>query len=124
VKKLISLTLVFALFFQFSVKIGVVGYFMLNQEYIENVLCINRDKPELNCKGRCQLKKQLQKSEANERKLPFTSVKEIIEIVVFCEALEIAFKPVLAPQHANRFFSYPFVCIEASLDAPFHPPRV
>jgi hypothetical protein len=32
----------------------------LNKEYIAKVLCINRDKPELACEGKCHLRQQLQ----------------------------------------------------------------
>ncbi len=35
-----------------------VDYF-LHKKYIEENLCINRDKPELNCHGTCHLKKEL-----------------------------------------------------------------
>lgn len=34
----------------------------VNKEYIANVLCENRDKPQLACEGKCYLKKQMKKS--------------------------------------------------------------
>ena len=33
-----------------------------NYEYFSKVLCINRDKPKLKCNGKCQLTKELKKS--------------------------------------------------------------
>lgn len=43
-------------------------YYNLNQEYIINVLCENKSKPELKCKGKCFLKKELKKStEENDK---------------------------------------------------------
>jgi len=33
--------------------------FLLNQEEIAEQLCENKDKPELNCEGRCVLKKRM-----------------------------------------------------------------
>lgn len=34
----------------------------LNYDYIAKVLCINRDEPELNCNGKCQLAKEIKKT--------------------------------------------------------------
>ncbi|RMH65462.1 MAG: hypothetical protein D6677_02410 [Calditrichaeota bacterium] len=33
----------------------------LNKAYIASTLCVNKDKPEMHCEGRCHLKKELQK---------------------------------------------------------------
>ncbi|MCU0442488.1 MAG: hypothetical protein MUE96_08825 [Bacteroidia bacterium] len=123
-KKVLSILLVLALFFQFSIKIGIVGYFIIHQDYIEKYLCINRDRPELECKGKCQLKKQLQKEAENERKLPSSSVKEIIETLVFFESHTITAGLFLNQQPQIKLFAYSFSCINATLDTPFHPPCV
>ena len=37
--------------------------FELNREYITQVLCVNRSKPELSCLGKCYLKKMQKKAE-------------------------------------------------------------
>jgi hypothetical protein len=34
----------------------------LNKKYIAEVLCENKDKPEMHCNGKCHLKKQLKKA--------------------------------------------------------------
>lgn len=44
-----------------------VEYF-LNKEYIVEFLCINKDKPELKCDGKCHLAKQIKKQQENEPK--------------------------------------------------------
>ena len=38
----------------------------LNKKYIAEVLCENKDKPEMHCNGHCHLKKQLKKANAME----------------------------------------------------------
>lgn len=45
-----------------------VDYF-INYGYIVAELCVNRDKPELECNGKCYLTEQL--AEASEEELPF-----------------------------------------------------
>ncbi|ELR71084.1 hypothetical protein C900_03048 [Fulvivirga imtechensis AK7] len=41
--------------------------FKINQDYIARVLCINRDKPELNCNGHCILMQKLKKTQETEQ---------------------------------------------------------
>ena len=41
--------------------------YTLNQKYIAEVLCINKDKPQLDCQGTCYLNKQLQKENTPEQ---------------------------------------------------------
>lgn len=53
-------TLFLLLIFQ---QAWVVVYFKLNQVAIEKTFCINRDKPELQCQGKCHLKKELQETD-------------------------------------------------------------
>ena len=43
------------------------GY-VLNQDYIAEFLCINKDKPELACHGKCHLVKQIEKQQENDSK--------------------------------------------------------
>lgn len=43
--------------------------FKLNQESIAEAHCINKDKPEMNCDGKCYLKKQLEKTKKDKKPL-------------------------------------------------------
>ena len=36
-------------------------------DYIKNELCVNKDEPELSCKGKCYLKKELAKASDSEK---------------------------------------------------------
>ena len=42
--------------------------YAINYDYISKVLCINKDKPELNCNGKCQLMKELKQQEEDDFK--------------------------------------------------------
>ncbi len=42
--------------------------YKINYEYISEVLCINKEKPSLNCNGKCHLKKELDKAAKEEKK--------------------------------------------------------
>ena len=47
-------------------QVLIVGQFIVNQDLIAEELCENKDKPEMECNGKCYLKKELEKDE--ERK--------------------------------------------------------
>ncbi|MAU15066.1 MAG: hypothetical protein CMH46_05945 [Muricauda sp.] len=51
--------------------------YVVNQDYIAEYLCVNKDKPMLNCNGKCYLSKMLQE-EQNEKQqnLPAIDLKE------------------------------------------------
>ena len=40
--------------------------FKLNQDYITKVLCINREKPQLECNGQCVLMQKMQKAQESD----------------------------------------------------------
>ncbi|WP_203256028.1 hypothetical protein [Hyunsoonleella ulvae] len=40
--------------------------YIINQDYIAEFLCINKDKPEIQCNGKCHLVKQIEKQKEQE----------------------------------------------------------
>ena len=67
-KRFIALFLLLALvgsgFSQFAVYLG----FQLNQEYIAKTFCVNKNRPELHCNGRCYLMSKLKLVNEKEKK--------------------------------------------------------
>ncbi|MBC7426102.1 MAG: hypothetical protein H7321_06165 [Bacteroidia bacterium] len=70
--------------FQCTLQLGIITWFSVNRASIAEQYCVNKDKPELCCKGKCFLDKQLQKAENNnnvtksfsEQDIPFFIVPE------------------------------------------------
>lgn len=63
--------------------------YVINYEYIAKVLCINKDKPEMQCNGKCHLIKELAKT--SEKELPLTPTKKHVVTeteVLFYQELE------------------------------------
>lgn len=77
-----SLVLITALSFQCFIKLGVIGYYNLNIEYIIKELCENKNKPELKCNGKCFLKKKMSEADKAEKE-----TKEVIKQVEFAVIL-------------------------------------
>jgi len=49
-----------------SQRAVVMVHFKLNQKVIAKQFCVNQDKPELKCDGKCYLHKELQKTEHSD----------------------------------------------------------
>src|SRR5688572_13806621 len=47
----------------------------VNKEFISRNLCINKSNPKLNCKGKCQVTKQMTESENESPSSPFQKIK-------------------------------------------------
>jgi hypothetical protein len=75
-KKLVQIAILF-LFLQPQVSNSIVW---LN--YITNTFCVNQDKPELKCNGKCHLIKQLNTNETQEREVP-EPINVNVELVLF-----------------------------------------
>lgn len=57
--------------------------YVVNYDYIVNVLCENKDKPEMQCNGKCHLTKELAKEAGTEDKNPFSGKTLKTEIPLF-----------------------------------------
>lgn len=63
--------------------------YTINYKYIVEVLCENKDKPELSCNGKCYLAKQLVKDSADKEKNPFRDNKSKFELsIIDCLQIE------------------------------------
>jgi hypothetical protein len=60
-KKATTILIIITLLLQCFAHYSVVALFELKRDYIAKNLCENRDKPQLNCCGKCYLRKQLKK---------------------------------------------------------------
>lgn len=78
------IVLAFTVLLSSMARTVVVADYLLNKEYIAKVLCVNRDKPQMKCNGKCHLNKQLQKqadAETEGKDKPVRAVKEITGIL-------------------------------------------
>ena len=58
--------------------------FKINQEYIAKSLCVNQDKPEMHCKGKCYLKKKISENKENDQgKAPIAQPDELKQTVYY-----------------------------------------
>ena len=85
-KKVISISLSALILFLTVKDLLTYAQFFINQDFISNNLCINRDKPEKMCHGKCYLKKSIQENQEQEKKIPNPVKDKNSEIVFFSES--------------------------------------
>lgn len=79
--------LVFIMLYLFKPILPVASY-IIQYDYIVNELCVNRDTPDLECNGKCHLKKELAEASSENQEHGKNYKFPVFEQVIFCEALE------------------------------------
>ncbi|MET3034987.1 hypothetical protein ABXT08_02680 [Chryseobacterium sp. NRRL B-14859] len=98
-------SILFTFYMVFRPLIPVVEY-AVNYDYIKEVLCINKNKPELHCNGKCYLSKELAKTNDTES-LPLGKTKnsgqKILDIYILPAITEITYS------ERSLFFNFNFI---------------
>jgi hypothetical protein len=68
-------------------KVFILIDYQANKEYIMEFLCINRDKPELGCEGKCHLSKQLKAQDEADKQTNKQNQKSEVQVQLFCQSL-------------------------------------
>ncbi len=122
-------------FFAFTLIVAVIGNWIspyvpyidyyVNQDFIARELCENKDKPELNCKGKCHLDKEIKKTvqKENSPQSPFSpSQKQIKHGDFFCKNLKK--NNTLVSHNSILFKPYMMIWSNHSKDIPVPPPEL
>ncbi|TCI93036.1 hypothetical protein [Tenacibaculum sp. M341] len=95
--------------------------YAINYDYISKILCINKDKPALQCNGKCQLMKKLKQQQEDD----YSSLRIVMEEypIGFVEVLDVQNNTTTYKKQKNNYhysvdYSYLY------LNAVFHPPTV
>ena len=104
---------------------GAVAYYRINRDYIAENLCVNRDKPMLNCNGQCYLAKKLKAAEEKEQKSNSERLEKMPEVVLSFQAIQPVFTARFSSSELveNHFSTQEFFP-KAAAKGFFHPPQV
>ncbi len=98
--------------------------YVINYDYIATVLCINKDKPEMDCNGKCHLMQEMAKT--SEKELPLTPTKKYVvtetEVLFFHELESFAFDDFFNESRlliTSNYFNF-YQLLKSS--GTFHPP--
>ncbi|WP_146946834.1 hypothetical protein [Cyclobacterium qasimii] len=81
--KAVSILMIAVMLLPGFTKIGILIDFKINQDFIAEVLCINKDEPMTMCNGKCFLSEQLKKAEEKEEKQAPGSKDDRMSIVYY-----------------------------------------
>ena len=97
------------------------GTFLLRQDFVMATLCVNRDRPELHCDGKCFLTRQLREQQRREDERNAASLQVMLAVGSLISASEVLAEP---PVRLHEFNGQPERFAPApSLAEVFHPPR-
>lgn len=114
-------TLILSLFMLFKPIFPVVEYVVL-YDYITKELCVNKDKPEMECNGKCHLMKEMAKNSDADTKDKYHSFSVETQIVFYQDLLS-AFSANVAKPHLKKvLFSKINTYSFSFCNLIFHPP--
>jgi hypothetical protein len=103
---------------------GAVAYYRINRDFIAENLCVNRDKPMLNCNGQCYLAKKLKAAEEKEQKSNSERLEKMPEVVLSFQAIQPIFTPrIMAHNAIENHFSIQEFFPNVAEKGFFHPPQ-
>lgn len=113
----ITMTMLFLLVsFQ---QVLIIVHFKLDQKNIEQEFCVNKAKPQLQCHGKCHLRKELEKSDNTD--LELTGIGKKIDMVL-ASNIEFAIAIVKAVKSGKTIFYREFELVEPCLEIFVPPP--
>jgi hypothetical protein len=98
----------------------VADYYINTAMFAEN--CINKDKPQMHCNGKCQLQKKINTENTNDKQNPErknNNLDEVLSSKTFFASLEIAINPVSEKKY---FITNTGILTDRSFRF-FHPPK-
>ncbi|MBW6481866.1 MAG: hypothetical protein K0B10_02280 [Vicingaceae bacterium] len=123
-KQTISIALITILFSGIGVKSIITFHYFINQSEIIKLFCINKDKPELKCNGKCHLAQELKKVEANDDELPFLPSQSNINTELIFKVIETILNlNVLNADKKKYLFIYAETEIKRYLSITYPPPK-
>jgi hypothetical protein len=123
VKKITAISFAFLMLALAAKDFVMLAAFKINQEYIAKSLCINQDKPEMHCKGKCYLKKKISENkEKDQGKAPIAQPDEHKQTVYFQPHICIKIQELIS-SHIQTYFIEPAFSGQSFHADIFQPPR-
>jgi len=118
-KRTIAFLIILSLISAHFSKLYVFAGFELNRSYIAEKLCINKNKPELNCHGKCFLMKKLAETEKKQESERTAQQKNLFQEIATLANSRFKFNTQLLAEINTPFISNYQLIREFPI---FHPP--
>lgn len=98
---------------------------MVNISEITELFCVNKEKPQLQCNGKCHLVTQLIKVEKNKNKSPFSNQQFAYNLDVISILIDQFYNSILSEKDIKNSFHFNSIqTIEHFYSVPSPPPKV
>ncbi len=122
-KKLTAISLAVLIFAATAKDMLMWASFKVNQDFIAKTLCINQDKPEKLCSGKCFLTKKIsEEKKAEKSTVPMPSPDESKQVVYYQAIVQAEFSGLIATFQKTFFKEITFAGQSCLADI-FQPPR-
>jgi hypothetical protein len=122
--RILALSLLVALISSNLSSVFVYAGFEANRSYIAKVLCENKQRPWMNCNGRCYLMKKLKEATEKEKKQEEKENSARVVMSFFEEPFSMVFNnPFVLQAHKSTFPNYNSGHIRSFTDTIFRPPK-
>ncbi|MGV3538862.1 MAG: hypothetical protein ACO1OQ_03575 [Rufibacter sp.] len=122
-KRTVTILLLAVMLTQAFSKVFVLLDYQANKEFITKFLCINREKPQLHCNGKCYLMQKLKKAEQAENAAGQKEQKQKQDITLYFQPLA-ASQPALTRSNPSSFSFFCAGKTSGAHLAVFHPPQI
>jgi hypothetical protein len=119
-KSTITILVLFSFLFVSLSKSIILIHYELNKAEITAKYCINKDKPQMHCCGKCMLKKKLAEQEARQNYPAYPDIKTDIQLVFQVSQVSQVYQVSQLPYSALNKFNELSTQFEGS--GIFHPP--
>lgn len=120
-KKIILITLSLLMLTEACMSLILLIRYEVNKEYIAAFLCENRDKPEMHCGGKCQLKKSISTQERFIQGLA-GMLNETLSVLAIVELFDMDFSPSLGFVRTDGAVKAEDKYVQDYHEKIFHPP--
>ncbi|RFZ83336.1 hypothetical protein DYU05_14470 [Mucilaginibacter terrenus] len=94
-QRITAYLLIFSLVTVNFTRLFIYAGFELNRNYIAEKLCENRDKPWMNCNGKCYFMKKIKQAEQNKNAEEKQAQKNLFQEAAFHKTADVSFHPIL-----------------------------
>ncbi len=123
-KTILSIFLLAIFLLQPLIKVGILLDYQINRDFIATMLCIKKDQPESNCKGKCYLSQKLEKTDEGQKKeLPNSSIQQLETHLYFDFYPVQTLSAPLVEQKVAYYGGEQAACTREWLDGIFRPPE-
>ena len=121
VTKAVAIVILICLVVQSTIQLGILGYYQANKEYITRNFCVNKDKPQLHCNGKCHLKKLIKKAD-REQDQSGSRVNTEQQVTVFILPAQQQLLHKATEEPVTHKTCYTTSVYTSPLNSVFHPP--